>query len=226
MSKPAGIFLMLVAPALSLFLALLGLETLRENRLGWFLFILGIAFPAARVIYYFIRHEPVRRKNPSDVAAQEGSTDKSFWAILPGFLVIFFAPPLDWYYLPELLPRTLPFEIAGAALILIGATLAGWAIVYLREYYSAKISVGKSQVLLQSGPYRVIRHPSYLGMLLIGVGVALGYASLLGLLAAPLLLIPGLIYRISVEERLLQGRFGAEYSSYQKRTKRLIPGVW
>ncbi|MBE3068100.1 MAG: hypothetical protein IMZ73_11855, partial [Chloroflexi bacterium] len=58
MSRPAILFMLVVAPVLAICLALLGLETLGSNILGWFLLVLGIAYPAGGVIYYFIRGEP------------------------------------------------------------------------------------------------------------------------------------------------------------------------
>ncbi len=226
MSRPAVFFLMIVAPAFSLVLALLGLETLHENRLGWFLLVLGIAYPAGGVIYYFIRKEAFWKSTGAGAIVREERKDRSFWAILPGFLAVFFAPPLEWYYLPALLPRTLAMEISGFVLLLAGIGLCIWARLSLGEYYSGKIRAGAAHVLIQSGPYRILRHPSYAGMLLAGLGVAVGYASLIGLLAVPVLLIPGLAYRITVEERVLADRFGGEFEAYRRRTKKLVPGVW
>ncbi len=226
MSKPARFFLLVIASAFSLCLALLGLETLHENSLGWFLLVLGIGYPAGGVIYYFIRREPFWESVQAGETVQAEATDRSFWAILPGFIFVFFAPPAEWYYMVIFLPRTLPMEVTGWVMVAMGAALLLWARLYLREYYSGQIRIGFRHELIQSGPYRFIRHPSYAGMLLVGLGVTFGYSSWLGFLAVPLLLIPGLVYRITVEERLLSNRFGDEYFQYRSRTKKLIPGIW
>jgi protein-S-isoprenylcysteine O-methyltransferase Ste14 len=58
------------------------------------------------------------------------------------------------------------------------------------------------------------------------LGVAVGYASLIGLAGFVLLLIPGFIFRIHVEENLLLTQFGAEYEKYAAHTRKLIPGIW
>ncbi len=58
MSRKAVFFLMVLAPALAIWLALMGLETLRTNLMGWFLLVLGIAYPAGGLIYYFVRKGP------------------------------------------------------------------------------------------------------------------------------------------------------------------------
>lgn len=226
MSRLAIFFLTVLAPALSIFLALLGLETLRGNVLGWFLLVLGIAYPAGGVIYYFIRREPFWKSAGEGEAIGEENGDRSFWLILPGFLVVFFAPPLEWMYLPDLIPRLPWMQAAGLGLILSAVALHVWARGHLRRQYSGHVEVLAGHRLVQSGPYHFVRHPGYAGFLLVSLGVCLGYASLIGVLAIPLLLIPGLAYRMAAEEKLLLDHFGEEYLFYAKRTKRLIPLIW
>jgi protein-S-isoprenylcysteine O-methyltransferase Ste14 len=226
MSRIAILFLMLVAPALAIFLALLGLETLRVNFLGWFLLVFGIAYPAGAVIYYFIRREPFWRSAGGGEAVRQESGDLSLWLILPGFLSVFFAPPLEWQYLPALLPRSLWLQIAGLALILAALGLRLWARAHIRGLYSGHVEVQAGHRLVQSGPYRFVRHPGYTGFLLMALGLALGYSSWIGLAAIPVLLLPGLAYRMKVEETLLGEQFGEQYREFARKTKRLIPGIW
>jgi protein-S-isoprenylcysteine O-methyltransferase Ste14 len=226
MSRVVVFFLMVVAPGLSLCLALLGLDTLGENFLGWFLFLLGVAYPAGGVIYFFIRRQPFWRSIGNRPPAKEEKGDRSFWLILPGFLVAFFAPPLEWMYLPDLLPRGTWMEIAGLALILLGIAFRLWSRSHIRGLYSGHVEVQEDHRLVQSGPYRFVRHPGYTGFLLITLGVVLGYSSAIGLGGMVLFLLPGLAYRIQVEERLLAEQFGEEYRDYVRRSKRLIPGIW
>jgi protein-S-isoprenylcysteine O-methyltransferase Ste14 len=219
-------FLMIPAPALALCLALLGLDTLGENILGWFLLLLGIAYPAGSVIYYFIRHEPFWKSIGNRLPVREEKGDRSFWLILPGFLTAFFAPPLEWMYLPDILPRCVGMQITGLSLILIGVVVRIWSRAYIRELYSGHVEVQIDHRLVQSGPYRFVRHPGYTGFLLITLGVVLGYSSVIGTAGIVLLLLPGLAYRMQVEERLLAEHFGEEYIGYVRRSKRLIPGIW
>jgi protein-S-isoprenylcysteine O-methyltransferase Ste14 len=226
MSRPAIFFLMILAPALSICLALLGLETLRGNILGWFLLVFGIAYPAGGVIYYFIRREPFWRSAQVGETVLEEKGDRSFWAILPGFLVVFFAPPLEWMYLPAILPRALWMQIAGLVLLLAAVALRIWARAHIRDMYSGHVEVQVEHRLVQSGPYRFVRHPGYTGFLLMTLGVAIGYSSLIGLAAVPVLLLPGLAYRMTVEERLLAEQFGDDYRTYIRKSKKLIPGIW
>jgi protein-S-isoprenylcysteine O-methyltransferase Ste14 len=226
MSPLAVLFLLVIAPALALYLALIGFETLSSNILGWFLLVLGIAYPAGAVIYYFIRREPFWKSTGGGKTAREEKGDRSFWLILPGFLVVFFAPPHEWMFLPAFLPRTIWMQTAGLALILIAVVLLVWSRIHIRGQYSGHVEVKTDQQLVTSGPYRFIRHPSYCGLLLMSLGVAVGYASLIGLAGFVFLLVPGLVYRIRLEERLLVAQFGADYREYASHTRRLLPGIW
>jgi len=226
MSRLVVLFLMVVAPALSLCLALLGLDTLGDNILGWFLFVFGIAYPAGSVIYYFIHREPFWKSAGGEQVAKEEKGDRSFWLILPGFLAVFFAPPLEWMYLPGILPRALWIQIAGLTLILLALAVRVWMRFHIRRLYSGHVEVQANHRLVQDGPYHFIRHPGYTGLLLLVLGLTVGYSSWIGLAAIPSLLLPGLAYRIHVEEKLLLEHFGDVYCAYMNRTRKLIPGVW
>jgi protein-S-isoprenylcysteine O-methyltransferase Ste14 len=76
-----------------------------------------------------------------------------------------------------------------------------------------------------TGLYSVIRHPSYLGLLVNSLGWALAFRSSIGLILALLNLVP-IIGRINAEERLLISQFGSEYEALRARTARLIPGIY
>jgi len=226
MSRPAIFFLMVVAPALSICMALLGLETLDDDFLGWFLLVLGIAYPAGGLIHYWIHKAPFwQATRPADTTTEEIG-DRSCWLILPGFLVVFFASPLEWMYLPGLLPHLPWMQVAGLGFLLVSVVLLIWTRAVLRSQYSGHLEVLAGHCLVQNGPYRFVRHPGYTGFLLMTLGVAIGFASLIGLIAIPVLLLPGLAYRMMVEERLLTEQFGDEYRAYALRTRQLIPFVW
>lgn len=225
MSRPVVLFLMTVAPALSICLGLFGLETLGTNLLGWFLLLLGALYPAGCVIYYNIRHEPFWQSIGGEQLALQEKGDLSFWLILPGVLVAFFAPPLEWMYLPSLLPHPFWFQIAGVVLILAGITLRVWARAHIQGLSNyAKIQADCR--LISSGPYRVVHYPGYAGFLLLTLGVAIGYSSWIGLVAITILLLPVFAYRVLLEERLLTEQYGPAHQGYAPGSKKLIPGIW
>jgi protein-S-isoprenylcysteine O-methyltransferase Ste14 len=216
--KTIRIFLLIIGNALALLLALLALETTPTNFLGWFLLAIAVTYGAGGVIHLW-------RNREAGESARVEKDNRSFWAIMPGFIAVFFIPPLEFLFLP-ILPHTLGLEIAGLVVILLGLVLRVWTRSASGRMYSGYIRIQAGHVLVTSGPYRFIRHPGYAGFLLMALGICLGYCSLIGLVAIPLLLLPGLAYRMRVEEKLLDGHFGEEYHAYARRTKKLIPGVW
>ncbi len=218
-SKPIRWFLLAGATPLALILVCLGLETVSTNILGGFLILMGTGYITGGAIYLWVKKKPTS-------AAREETGDRSFWLVLPGFLAVFFAPPLEYLYLPVLLPRGSGAQIAGLALIGLGLLLRIWTRMALREMYSGHVQVLAGHRLVQSGPYRWVRHPGYAGFILMALGVAIGYSSIVGLAATLALLLPGLVYRMKVEESLIAEQFGDQYRQYAQGTKRLIPGVW
>jgi len=113
----------------------------------------------------------------------------------------------------------------GVALFAAGGALRLWPVFVLGERFSGLVAIQPGHRLVTRGVYRVIRHPSYLGLLAGSLGWGLAFRSGIGVLLAALT-IPPLLVRIRAEERLLQATFGAEYDAYRARTSRLIPGLY
>jgi len=226
MSRLAILFLMVAVPALAICLALLGLETLLTNLLGWFLLVTGIVYAAGIVILAWIRREQFWEARDKGNRAKEERGDRSFWLITLGMIGGFFLSPVEYLYFPAILPRPAWIQIPASLLTILGAALFVWARRALGDSYSGHVSVTEDQRLVQGGPYRFIRHPAYAGYLWISLGLAVGYSSLAGLAAALFVLLPSVIYRIRVEDKLLAEHFGAQFDEYARRVKRLLPGIW
>jgi protein-S-isoprenylcysteine O-methyltransferase Ste14 len=226
MSHSVVLFLLVFAPALAMVLALLGLETLEKNILGWLGLAMGVGYPSGAVIHFWLRKEPLWEIQPRKNLNVEERGDTSFWIILPGLVTIFFAPPLEYLYLQAYLPRADRMEVMGLALILLGAACYFWARAALKAGYAGCVNKTAGQQLVQNGPYRYLRHPGYTGYFLMALGFCLGYSSAIGLAAIPILMLPGFAYRMNVEEKLLVETFGNEYREYVQRTKRILPGIW
>ena len=125
--------------------------------------------------------------------------------------------------IPWLRPQV---TIAGIVVIVLGTALRWWAIFTLGRYFTMDVEVRSTQSVVQSGPYRFVRHPSYTAILilLLGVGMALAnWASLVVMLAGGLI---GLLYRVRVEERALVEALGQPYRDYMRPTKRFIPFIF
>ena len=114
----------------------------------------------------------------------------------------------------------------GIALMLAGFAFRLWAMLTLGRLFTHRVAVKADHEVIESGPYRLVRHPAYAGATVtyLGIGVVSGnWIGILAALAGPLV---GYGYRIRVEERALRERL-PEYEAYAERTPyRLIPGVW
>ena len=113
----------------------------------------------------------------------------------------------------------------GVALFAAGGALRLWPVFVLGQRFSGLAAIQLGHTLVTSGVYGLIRHPSYLGLLINSLGWSLAFRSGVGVILT-LLLIPPLFARISAEENLLRAQFGDEYSAYCSHTWRLIPGIY
>jgi protein-S-isoprenylcysteine O-methyltransferase len=109
--------------------------------------------------------------------------------------------------------------------LVAGLILRAWSMQTLADAYTRTLRVTNAQTVTDRGPYRHIRHPGYLGSLLIWCGFALasGSAVVVGTVAA--LLVPAYAHRMNAEEELLDHDL-PDYADYRSRTKRLVPRVW
>lgn len=192
MNHITGFFLLIISPILAVLLALLGVETL-NNPLGWFLLLVGVAYIGGVGIVYFIRKERFWESSSGEITKHEVHGDRSFWFITIGIIAAFFLPPIEYLYISAILPRNDWMSSFGLVLVTFGMALFIWARSALSKNYSGHLSLKSGQVLVQSGPYRFIRHPAYAGFLLMALGISLGFSSLAGL-ATIFVLLPGSIY--------------------------------
>jgi protein-S-isoprenylcysteine O-methyltransferase len=114
----------------------------------------------------------------------------------------------------------------GVAIVLAGAALRAWAILTLGRYFRREVTIEPDQRLVRRGPYRVLRHPSYAGILLSVAGLGLAFGSWVSAAVALLVMFAGMLPRIRVEERALGHAFGADYTDYARSTARVLPYVW
>jgi protein-S-isoprenylcysteine O-methyltransferase Ste14 len=117
----------------------------------------------------------------------------------------------DWVFYP------------GIFLMLLGIAVRQWAIAVLGRFFSLNVRVVEDHRVVDKGPYRLVRHPSYTGLLITFIGLSLAVQSLGALLVLLVVFTISFGYRIRVEERTLLTELGDSYASYMKRTKRLIP---
>jgi protein-S-isoprenylcysteine O-methyltransferase Ste14 len=116
-----------------------------------------------------------------------------------------------------------PYVFAlGIALGTAGLAVRWYAIKTLGRFFTMRVATSADQTVVDTGPYRLVRHPSYTGALMTGVGVLLCSTNWLSLVCL-LVAVPGFAYRMKVEEQALLAALGEPYRDYMRRTKRLIP---
>ncbi len=148
--------------------------------------------------------------------------------VLPVFVIIGFLNA----YLPAYTDRRDLWTIdgdtirwVGVALFAAGGALRIWPVFVLGERFSGLVAIQPRHTLVTGGIYGVIRHPSYLGLLINSLGWSLAFRSGVGVLLT-VLFIPPLLARISAEENLLRSQFGDDYNAYCSQTWRVIPGIY
>ncbi|HKP89276.1 MAG TPA: isoprenylcysteine carboxylmethyltransferase family protein [Thermoleophilaceae bacterium] len=157
------------------------------------------------------------------------STDESdrsrIWMIagsVAGLVVAFAAAGAD-PHLPG--PGWLPVAV-GLALMVAGMALRAWSVRTLGRFFTVTVDVTDDQRVVDSGPYALLRHPSYTGMLIVYLGIGAALDSWITLIATPVPLLLAILERIGHEERMLHQGLGPAYAAYARRTKRLVPLLW
>src|SRR5581483_3918030 len=113
----------------------------------------------------------------------------------------------------------------GVILFVAGGALRIWPVFVLGRRFSGLVAIQPGHTLVTTGVYGVIRHPSYLGLLINALGWSLAFRAGVGVLLTALMIAP-LVARMNAEEKLLRAHLGEEYSAYAGRTSRLIPGIY
>jgi len=117
-------------------------------------------------------------------------------------------------------------RLAGTFVMVVGLAIRWVAITSLGKSFSSNVTIQDSQTIKKTGLYRFIRHPSYLGLLLVFLAVGLHSRNWIAFAIALLPTVAVLLYRIQIEESALATAFGEEYAAYSRNTKRLIPGLY
>ncbi len=116
-------------------------------------------------------------------------------------------------------------KVLGEGLFVLGMALFAWSLVFLKRAFFGDI-VPTTNNLVQRGPYRWVRHPLYLSMMITLLGIAMVFRSWLGILGVFIFFLPVAVYRARLEEAYLTQKYGQAWRSYAQRTRFLIPFVW
>jgi protein-S-isoprenylcysteine O-methyltransferase Ste14 len=115
---------------------------------------------------------------------------------------------------------------ARVALMVLGRALRLWAVAALGREFRRVVTVRADQPVIDTGPYRWVRHPSYTGILVFYLGVGMALANVISITALAVLPAIGYVRRIYVAEAALTDTLGDRYRTYASTRRRLVPGVW
>jgi protein-S-isoprenylcysteine O-methyltransferase len=124
------------------------------------------------------------------------------------------------------------FELSNAAYLLAvvlflgGMALRWWSIIHLGRFFTVNVAIAQDHRVVDDGPYKLLRHPSYTGALLNFCGGGLMLGNWLSILVLVLPVLTMFLWRIHIEERALRNALGGNYIAYMARTKRLVPFVY
>ncbi len=174
---------------------------------------------------YFLSESALswRRRAARHLSGDKGSLPV-IW--LTGFVSISLAYAATGAFHLADLPVLISTPAIGLTVFGAGLLLRWYAIVHLGRFFTVNVAIAEDHRLIDTGPYRWARHPSYTGWLvaITGLGLCLGnWLSLAILLAATFSVIS---WRISIEEAVLRTAFGEAYVAYARKTRRLVPWIY
>jgi protein-S-isoprenylcysteine O-methyltransferase Ste14 len=163
----------------------------------------------------------------SKSGATKNRSDKSsliiLWIIITGSITLggFIAANGIWPF-----PNVKIAMDTGVAVAIIGFIIRWTAILQLGKMFTVDVAISSEHELKTSGLYQIVRHPSYLGLMLIICSIALCQANILSCIVIIIATFLALNYRMIVEEKALIAEFGDQYENYKKNTARIIPGIY
>ena len=184
-----------------------------------------IAIIAVSYLYVFFEvFMNLKQKNKSRVTT---SNDKNSLWLLYGLITVGYA--LSFSVGATKTGRVYlwnTFFVIGMALTVLGLTVRIHSMLTLKQFFTYSIAKVENQKVIETGLYKFIRHPGYLGQLMIFLGISISMSNWLSMLVMMIPVTAGYLFRIQVEERFMAVQLGEDYVNYQARTKKLIPTIY
>ena len=181
--------------------------------------VLIVLFPASEMALTLLKRSKSRPTGNQD----RGSMALVWVGVAIGVIAAMAVQPVRATHLYVRFPV---LELVTLVLLVAGLSIRWWAIAALGRYFTTDVVVREHQPVMRSGPYRLVRHPSYAGALLAFAGIGIIMHNWLSIVVLLVPVTSAFLYRITVEERALLATLGTPYAEYCRQTKRLIPGVF
>lgn len=186
----------------------------------------GLIFWAV-ALWAFLPEQKIVQSGIEGGKGADSKDNGSMRVLLGGMGIAFFlAYPLAfiraWWFPPG--ARVLLYAV-GVAMIFLGSLLRRYCWRTLGEYFTGDVRARADQPVIRTGPYRLVRHPSYTAGMMMNIGIGLALGSWLSFALLTIATIATYLYRVRVEERALLNTIGEPYRSYMKETKRFVPYI-
>jgi protein-S-isoprenylcysteine O-methyltransferase len=181
--------------------------------------LLGLVYFASELLLTI-----TRRSRSRTGTKQDRSTLRVLWVVI--LISIGAGVFIAGNWRAGALPFGRAFEVAGVALFAAGLIFRWWAIITLGRFFTVDVTIEKDHELVERGPFKFVRHPSYAGVLLAFIGFALTLRNWGAIMVVVVPIFIAFRRRMTVEESALTEALGTRYGDYIRRTKRLVPGVY
>ena len=181
--------------------------------------VLGLAYALSEVGLGF-----KKRARAQDSRGEDRGSLRLLWIVIVSSVALAFAAP---YVLPPTDMGAVPIlRFLGITVFVAGVAIRWYSIVHLGQFFTVNVAIAPNHRLIDTGPYRYVRHPSYTGALMAFLGLALCLANWTSLMVMMIPVLSVFLWRMHVEEAALLQAFGDRYREYMNRTKRLIPALY
>ena len=181
---------------------------------------LGIAFGVSETLL------SLSRRAKGGAVKKDAGSLALFWTAIPLAMLLAYWAAVSLQQPPWQLPWEPELALIGDIMVITGLIFRWYSIIYLGRWFTVNVAIAADQPLIDDGPYRFLRHPSYTGALMALIGLGLAIGNTVSLVVIVLLTVPVFLRRIQVEERVLAEAFGARWEAYRARTWRLLPGAY
>ena len=184
---------------------------------------------AVMVLFLVIEKKFLRQgqqaKSLQETEQDQGTTFIIGLAFVLSWLTLLVTPFVNYFGIGILEP-SLFFSLTGLLGMIVGIIIRIIATQTLGHYYTRMLQTNTDQVIIDKGLYRYIRHPGYLGNIILFVAAGIAVNNILATILISIMIISEYVRRIRVEEAMLIERFGSNYTQYAMRTKKLFPYVF
>ena len=183
----------------------------------------------AIIVFFFVVERVLRKGDDAKTMEKskydKRSTDFLGFSFVTTILVLLITPILNHFNI-GMIKINIIFNIFGLLIMTSGVVIRIIAAVTLGRFYTRTLRQTDHHEIISNGIYKRIRHPGYLGTILLYIGAGISVGNLFSILFITVLVLIAYNYRMTIEEKMLIDIFGDKYSIYRKKTKRIIPFIY